>query len=212
MTTTIIAAHLCSTDGCTNETHDVLCGSCERAVSSALHELPRLYVDLHTELEPSSGSGEHVSGSREAPVPLRVEISALMTDMAGTCEDWEDDLRRTEGYTDRPDRGREGPRLTGAATFLRAHLDQLIHHPQGLTAVDEILTLRSRARTVLNFTNPVDRLPAPCPACDHLGLIRHNGASLVLCSYCDRTWTETEYARLVYWLVSINAGKPQEAS
>lgn len=202
---TVLAVSACSRDGCLNETDRVLCAGCERAVTGALGELPALYTALHGDLPPGRPGGEHVTGSREPPAPLRVGHSALMTDMAGTCEDWEDTLRDAHRYTPRPDRGREGVRLAGSSRWLSAHLEQLLTHEVGLTGCDEIRRLRSRARAALGLNNPPDRLPAPCPDCDHYPLIRHQGAGLVLCTYCGRQWTEQDYDTLVRWLAWENS-------
>src|SRR5688572_102500 len=171
--------HLCSREQCNNPTSDTLCDPCTRATAKALRELPEIYTRLHVGLEPGAGVIDApITGSREAPTPLRIGHSAAMTDMTGTLEDWEDAVRDNEQYTPRPPRGREGVRLQGAAAFLVQHLDQLVHHPAGVVACDEIRALRSRALRRLDLTNPVDRLPAPCPDCEHLGLVRHNGASM----------------------------------
>jgi hypothetical protein len=94
---------VCARPGCSSTHLDdgsPFCGNCRRAIADALREIPLLYVELGAALAPSSGAGdERVSGSREAPLPLRAEVMSLRQDMAGTLADWEDSLRLAEGFT-----------------------------------------------------------------------------------------------------------------
>jgi len=207
-----IAQHRCSREQCHRETDGVLCQACERAVKAALAELPMLVARLHTELAPGSGGGEKVSGSRDAPAPLRVNVSALMQDIRGMLEDWQDAVRENEGYITVIYKGREGHRVEDAARWLTRQLDQLIHHPDGVNACDEIRAYRDRALRAFGKDDPKpDRMPAPCPnmlddgtSCDRMGLIRHNGASQIICTACGRVWSEDEYERLIIILADAN--------
>lgn len=75
------------------------CDRCVTRIGQALRDLPAMYDALGEELAPGSGSGEQrVSGSREAPLPLRTEVLSLQQDIAGTLTDHEDVLRKAEGF------------------------------------------------------------------------------------------------------------------
>lgn len=50
----------------------------------------------------------------------------------------------------------------------------------------------------------VHRLPAPCPRCDLLTLIREDGEDRVKCRFCHAEWQEHEYRRLVLVLASTH--------
>lgn len=207
------------------------CDGCTQAVKTALAELPELYVQLHAELAPGSGTGApHVSGSREAPLPLRTGHAALIDDIDFVLAQWEDQLRDHLEHSRPPRspiaparRDRRRATLSGAVTYLGVHLAPLLALDQvvirrwvdddhggrwaerlasGADAGDELLQLTARARRALSLTRLVHHLPAPCPSCEQLSLQRESGDEQVLCTYCRRTWSEAEYQRLVVVLSS----------
>ncbi len=95
-------APVCARPGCGREDLDrgPFCTRDAQTVVTALGELPSLYLQLRRSLVPSSGAGsERVSGSREAPLPLRTEVASLADDIAGTLIDLEDALRKVSGFT-----------------------------------------------------------------------------------------------------------------
>jgi transposase-like protein len=66
----------------------------------------------------------------------------------------------------------------------------------GLEGALEMLRLHDLVRSVAGRTELVHKLPAPCPSCDRLALIRANGSSTIECEACHRRWTEQDYERL----------------
>jgi hypothetical protein len=62
-------------------------------------------------------------------------------------------------------------------------------------------SLRVRADQVLGWSRLVHRLPAPCPYCDTLTLVRDDGKDFVRCTGCRRNWRETEYRLFVKMLI-----------
>lgn len=75
------------------------CDPCTRYIAECLGELPELYVRLHGELANKGQAGERVSGSREAPVPPRLDVDALMWEMWHTLGAWDQRVRQAAGLT-----------------------------------------------------------------------------------------------------------------
>jgi len=94
-------------------------------------------------------------------------------------------------------------------TFTQAHSTVWGHHHDFMASAAhveeysrEMLALERRSLVALRAEALVHHLPAPCPNCDTLGLIRHDGQDQVRCSFCGVSWQANEYDRLVLVLVS----------
>ena len=79
--------------------------------------------------------------------------------------------------------------------------ERIQSHDVSLMATGTALWLTNRADRVLGWDRLVHRLPAPCPYCDLLTLIRRDGDQFVRCTNCKRTWLEPEYRHFVRMLV-----------
>lgn len=163
----------------------------------------------------SSGT-PRVSGSREAPLPLRVDVLDLtMPARGGTVHDlhgdqighvavasvldqWVEDWRE---HRDRGERRPEPPTVVVLVDWLGKRLgDACDDHP----AIDEFAADVRRLCRVLRMVTgdgPArpERLPAPCPGCDLLALTRDHAG--VRCRACGEDWTEGQYAEWVGRLV-----------
>jgi ferritin-like protein len=62
-------------------------------IRRAVRDLPETYVQLHGLLPRSMAQQEHVSGSREAPVPLNVTVEAFMRQLVHVTRSWEREVR-----------------------------------------------------------------------------------------------------------------------
>lgn len=179
------------------------CDRCEHRIADVLRDLPGWYVNLHVHLGDASVGGEKVSGSRSAPVPLNLEVEALIADLEGTLVSWENALRAAWGWPAKMDpAGPPGVRFQATCRWLGAALTPLLAFPGGDAAGQELLDLGARCRRMLGETRLVHRLPAPCPSCDFVTLQREDGDDEVRCTTCRRTWTAGEYERLVLILAS----------
>lgn len=78
---------VCIEWACPRPTDRTFCGECETVIASALAELPALHAQLRRELPGTSTPGERVSGTHAAPLPLRVDVGALVDDIEGTLSD-----------------------------------------------------------------------------------------------------------------------------
>ena len=94
------------------------CGDCEKHITACLGELPGWYVRLAGELGAKEQAGERVSGSREAPVPPRLDVDALMWDMWRTLGAWDRRVRAAAGMTGQPAARRHGPAVWGRRGFV----------------------------------------------------------------------------------------------
>lgn len=155
-------------------------------ISRCLDELPGLYVRLHAELgAKGSGGGEHVSGSRDAPIPLRCDIDALMRLVTECLYSWHERVAAVASLSfptaDLSRRRRDGIGIDAAVNVLGAHLDALLaldaepmarSRPDGPALEDldgaaaglEILRLHYLARSLLGETRakPQELLGVPC--------------------------------------------------
>jgi hypothetical protein len=186
-----------------------VCGPCQRALQQALADLPEQYVELYLALEPGPSGGQERHGSKSPPIPLRVDVEALMRRTVDLLQAWEQTARdladlyvprlRADGRTG----VRAGYALSTACRVVASHLDTLLaHDANGLSS--ELLRLRSDIRRALGETKACDRLPAPCPDldCGQLALVRWHGTSMVTCEACGRMWSEEDYGRLVLVLAA----------
>jgi hypothetical protein len=63
-------------------------------IRRAIRDLPETYVQLHALLPRSMQQQEHVSGSREAPIPLNVTVEAFMRQVVHVTRSWEYQVRQ----------------------------------------------------------------------------------------------------------------------
>lgn len=191
-----------------------VCPGCAHRTACDLRDIADLYAQIS--LEPSiSAAGPRVSGSREAPLPLRVDaLDLTMPARAGTIHDehgdqcghiaaasildsWVDDWRSHRGKGE----GRPLPTVVILADWLGVRLaDACQDHPAIGAFADDMRRLRRALRAVIG-DGPVrpERLPAPCPGCDLLALVRdHDG---VRCRNCRGWWTFEQYTEWVGQLV-----------
>jgi hypothetical protein len=192
-----------------------VCPGCAHRIACDLRDIADLYVQVS--VYPGSGAtGPRVSGSREAPLPLRVDaLDLTMPARGGTVHDlhgdqighvavasvldqWVEDWRE---HRDRGERRPEPPTVVVLVDWLGKRLgDACDDHP----AIGEFAADVRRLCRVLRMVTgdgPArpERLPAPCPGCDLLALTRDHAG--VRCRACGEDWTEGQYAEWVGRLV-----------
>lgn len=199
------------------EAAEGLCRACERRVEVAIRDLPALYVELELLVgyHARRDGGEYVRGTREPPVPVRLDVVSLQQNLDATAAMWAAPLARrcripwdatAVRYM------RAGPRLAWAARILANSLHALLRLPyaefhvrtplgvittrrRGLDGALELLALSEQGHRLVTGGPGHSRLPAPCPDCEGV-LIRYNGSDQVTCQSCGRSWPETDYRRL----------------
>lgn len=134
------------------------CETDRRHIGQAIRALPEAYVQLHGLLAPSSQQEEHVSGSREAPVPLNVHAEAFMREIVHVACGWENTVRQVARLS-RPDPRltvRDGPALDRACRLLAGTGRR---DPDGYPDTGYLDTLLALAPAVARrFANPTARL------------------------------------------------------
>lgn len=194
-----------------------LCPSCERVTETAIRELPADYVQLHRMIGKVKRVGSDlVSGSRELPVPLALDVEALLAEIVHESTCWAEsvsevigadvDTQSLRGY-------RDAVLVQFAAEHLADHLTVFLalrdvvhlgwadgqrttterHGHEGAIA---LLALHHRVRSYTGQTRLTHRLPAPCPRCERLTLQRHDGDDLVECATCAHRMTWDTYGSL----------------
>lgn len=191
-----------------------LCDPCERAVTRALEDAPRLYVQLRlaTLTKGAAVRSEMVTASRETPLPLNGQALDLGERVWWLLVTWEDEVRRIARATDRPRHGRrEGRQVADAARFLAAHLTAWIAAPatpfivnSGHDPATEAATEQSgvdAAIALLDWRSQVRNLPGMdrkaakamrlyeqrCPACGVRAITHYAGDDLMQCQNCHAT-------------------------
>jgi len=87
--------------------------------------------------------------------------------------------------------------LGGSIKYLTTWVSALLSAPFAEVVGFDVLTLVRRAERAAGLDRLIHRLPAPCPSCDTLALVREDGSDQVECRACNRVWPEHDYRRLV---------------
>lgn len=161
MTTCVI----CYRDLRADEADRFCCHPCQRRIDDDLAELPGLYAEIAASLAPgSSGNGPRVTGSRSAPVPVRLDALSLIADggVVATLEAWVADWSE-QGYATPSTGGRLEHRLGHAVRTLRFNLDRAVRQH---AAIDEFASEIAKTRRTCAAhagIQPPAPLTAACP-------------------------------------------------
>lgn len=205
---------------------DGLCPTCTRVTQHAISELPRDYVDLTDALQHGTvGLAELVAATKDLPAPLRVSVAALKAEIVRAAAVWAEPvaerIRVDWDSTAMGRHARPGYVLQRAARLLANNMPVFLalrdvevevwaengwYHTgepnDGVTAAIQLLDIHRVARAVLGQTKLVHELPAPCPNCDHMTLVRDDGDGNVHCRHCRLQWPEEDYRRLTLILAA----------
>jgi hypothetical protein len=211
-----MTVHVCGAPGCHDgpnrqprRTPDPVCDWCAMRIVDALRTMPRHYLALERELPRVTGTGERVTGTRSPQPPVRLEILDAMRTTARILTEWEDVLRAYRLLTPRRTDVREQAAVVRAVHILSRFLPVVLGHPDMAPGfASDILRTRTQLMTLLGQHALRHRLPAPCPHCDLLTLIRDDGDDHVRCMHCHASWAEHEYQALVRVLASTAGRVP----
>lgn len=95
-------------------------------IARAIAELPSDYVQLWLRLPRSEQPGEHITGSKEPPLPLDVNIEAFLREIVHVLCSWEEAVQRVARLTPHEGDRRQGVMAAAASRTLGAHLDTLL--------------------------------------------------------------------------------------
>jgi hypothetical protein len=191
-----------------------VCPGCRVRLAGWLREIPALYADVLARDDVLRRAGGHgrVSGTHEAPVPIRVDAVDLTAAarvvhlvgrdsfddqtghpsvaavLDGWVRDWRDVRNKGEGLPD--------PQVPVLARWLGDRLDWACdHHPAVDEFADELRQLRSALYGVLGlFDIPDYKHGVRCRSCDALDLVQRSGSEFVECNSCGLLLSPSEYA------------------
>jgi ribosomal protein S27E len=195
-----------------------VCDADRQWLDRTLAELIDLYALLPARMVPGQTQGQRVTGSKEAPMPLRVDPLDLgMPARPGTIHDplgdqvgyvsvatvldlWVTDWRTKIDCGDL----RPGPTVVELIRWLRIWLPAACdQHPAIGDFAAEMKDTRTQLRAVAGVTEVrPEYLDIPCRRCDLKGLYRLPGEDRVECGSCGSLLTEDEYLTWVRLLAA----------
>lgn len=194
------------------------CNPCRSRFRTWLAEIPDLYASLLGEpLAPSGspGKGGPVSGSRERPIPIRVDLfdlthaggwpDVLTEDQVGhlpvwmTLETWARDWSTFRAMGEAAERS-----VSGLCRWMWERVDDMCDEHE---AIDEcwrdVRALRGALYAQLGmFETPDYKKGVPCRQCNALALVRKDGSDFIECGECPAVLTPEEYDRWVRLLAA----------
>ncbi|MFE6597208.1 hypothetical protein ACFU9O_02465 [Streptomyces albidoflavus] len=167
MTVSTAACVVCLSDLWQDELGRMACRRCTLRISDDLAALPSLYVQLGGALMPGSGAGgPAVSGSRTAPLPLRLAPLSLAArgGVVTVLQTWLVDVHELLGY---PHPRWEGD-LAGQCRQVVARLQLLLpwiaeNHPAVDDFAHEVRRTRAECEQVISGERPVRTVAVACP-------------------------------------------------
>ncbi|MEV8372979.1 hypothetical protein AB0P21_09595 [Kribbella sp. NPDC056861] len=181
----------------------LVCDGCAERGRADIAGLPRRYAALRVALRYRGTAGEKISGPGFASSPpLRAAALSCMEDLTAWATLTDSKVREAMSWRSRPyNMMRPAKALVEASQSLLTLWHRALIYEPGIVAVDGSFRLRVRADQILGWSRLVHRLPAPCPYCDTLTLVRDDGKDFVRCTACRRNWREAEYRLFVRMLV-----------
>lgn len=182
---------------CLKPSRDTVHASCRQHVYEDLGQLPDLYRQLADALQPGRRGDTGRSGTRTAPLPCNLEALDLRSrgGIQGVLTSWEDDVRDTLTWEDRPFRGSIEQDVDGSAGFLQTQLAWICDsHPAAKEFADEIRQIAGQARRLITGDRPARRIPVACPCGTVLRVTLDTPG--VRCGGCETQYGHAEVLRL----------------
>ena len=156
-----------------------------------------------------SGTGDQpISGSREAPTPLRVSLHDLRADIAAKLASW------THVVTE--DRSMRGPDRFddphAASMWLGSQVAWIAAQPWVDEFWAEVDEWHRLSRAAAPYHRERRDLPAPCPECDYLSLSLYGGDDHVTCRVCGHLLKRELYDHYVRVLHDEEREKQRKAA
>jgi hypothetical protein len=210
---------------CHRVTDRGICVRCTDLTGADLLEMVELFVTLHTRLLPGTKIGDRITGSRERPLGINVDVLSFIgapgnpdhpdrfdnrdqvgpPPMLDTLTSWSRVIAEERPVTV------PGPTITTTVTFLSRHHDWARKQLWADDYGEEIRRAAHHARMLCQLypARPVVKAGVPCrnPDCDGLGLFVAPGSDWVECPTCGLLLSQAEYADWVTRLVAYEKGK-----
>jgi len=170
------------------------CRPCTRRVDDNLAALPALYVQLGSRLAPGSSSGgPAVSGSRTAPLPLRLEPLNLLArgGVVTILQTWLIDFHDLNDWTYPQWRGDLRRQCEDVVKRLRGNLLwAAASHPAFAEFAGEIRQLRGQCQAQVDGERPPRRVFVTCPCSQTLGFTLDTTG--LRCPNCQQQYGHSE--------------------
>lgn len=187
----------------TDEREPIRHDRCAIRLRADLVAIPGLYALMGAVLAPGAAAGARVSGTRTAPLPVRLEPLSLRArgGIVTVMATWEADWRETRGFAS-AGRGESERDLAAIVLWLRAHLPWAIEqHPAIREFGDELRDVLRAGRVAAGVLPMMMRI-GDCPAmlsdgepCG-TGLYADAYAELIQCRRCRATWRRPQWMLL----------------
>ena len=174
-----------------------MCPFHTRKFTEAIREFPSLYAQLHFAILDGTATIDgdvNVTGSKAISAPINTHARALQEDMLAVTRDAEVHYRLRKGWSSNYRCGLEVDRLADRCKWLAAHYEGVLEADADYGV--RVLKIKHGARSLLGLGRLLHRLPAPCPECDCLALVRESGSSSVECRACGYSMAEESYGLL----------------
>lgn len=183
-------------DGNPRLTTGVFCPGCRNRYQRVLSWLAEDYALIRATMPlPVAGVGVKVRGvSREYghPAAWASDTLALIANILNAAETR---LREFNGHGPAPlPTVREPDRVQHALTYLADQFNALCEFQDAVNTAEELVELHRLAYIGTGRHRMAEKLPAPCPNCDTLQLVREVGQ--VSCMECGLRFPDEEYPRL----------------
>ena len=157
----------CPRDMRRDELDRLNCRICQHRADDNLAALPGLHEALEHALAPRRQSdGPHVTGSRTAPIPVRLDALNLLAvgGILTTLQEWQTDWHDQLGWTQPSWNGDQKQQLDQTVHALRTNLDWAASsHPAFPDFSREIAALVRSSRQQIDGTPPERRIAVTCP-------------------------------------------------
>ncbi|MFI8962087.1 hypothetical protein ACIGO8_08220 [Streptomyces sp. NPDC053493] len=187
----------CARDLRDDELSRFLCRICEDRTAAALVAIPGLYQQLSQHLQRGASTGPAVSGSKTAPLPLRIDVLDAQMEtgpVLGPLQAWVRDWEH-HGHAELHEAGTLQDRVAGACRTLRFNLAWAVqHHPAIDEAADEIAAIVRTLQGMTGGEKPARRLHAQCPCGHHLPFTLASRGET--CRGCGADYARGEIMRL----------------
>lgn len=193
----------------------LVCAGDERTLDERLGRLVELHALLPFALAPGSGGAEKVSGSRDAPLGVRVDV---LDQLIGTVDreldaihdrdrdqtgvvplvSWLDqNVRAWAEYAPHGSTRLPPPTVSSLTGWLRSRLPWACQTYPGMPDfAAELATYKRHLERALGQDLRPTRYETPCPYCHVRLLFRKAGGDYIECKSCRRLWKDDEYAQL----------------
>jgi hypothetical protein len=188
------------------ESGQLICASCTTRLRRDIEIIPTLERWLSHHVAPGAGGGAKVSGSRDAPIPVRLEVIDHAAHMQHVLKAWAWLIAEHRGLV-YPERAN----VSDLALWLVRHVGWAAGQGWISDMCEELAGLRRTTHALAPWQVQVDELLGPCLTCDLRALIQVAGETYIECDLrvgcCGSLWSSEEYGGHVAELVAAETAR-----